>query len=118
MTSVVSAASDGYPIALFAGLSDDAVSDELAAELRRLAARRDPEPSIAALIEELLALHVMLEERLGGREFRMPTKPLQITSVDVEDGPTDVSINHDAYFVDDEVASWQRDEPSGEPTHE
>jgi D-alanyl-D-alanine carboxypeptidase len=34
LTSVVSAASDGYPIALFAGLSDDAVSDELAAELQ------------------------------------------------------------------------------------
>jgi hypothetical protein len=94
------------------------LSDELASNLRRLAAGRDPEPSLATLIEELLTTHILLDERLGGRAFRIPTKPLEITPHYPGSGLNDVGINHDAYIADDEFASWQRDQPSDEPAHE
>lgn len=94
------------------------VSDEVASNLRRLAACRDPAPTLATLVEELLEMHLMLEERLGGREFRIPLQPLEITPVHPGSGLGDVSANHDAYLADDEFASWQRDQPSDEPAHE
>ena len=94
------------------------LSDETAANLRRLAACRDPEPSLATLVEELLELHITLEDRLGGREFRIPLKPLEITPVHPGSGLRDVSANHDAYLADDEYASWQREQSSDEPPPE
>lgn len=87
------------------------LSDELTTELRRIAESRDPEPTIEQLVVEILEQHVLLTGILGDREFRMPLKPLTITPVDHGDGPSDVSANHDAYFADDEFASWNRNPP-------
>lgn len=45
-----------------------------------------------------------LREMLEGRGYLIPFRPFRVTVLHRNDGPTDVSINHDRYFADGETS--------------
>ena len=69
---------------------DEEMDEALAAYGRERGVADDLETVVPAALRELHE----------GRGFLMPFRPFRVTPLHRDDGPTDVSINHDKYFAD------------------
>ena len=71
-----------------------AVSDELAAALAAYGRDHGLASELDGVVE------AALRELLEGRGYLAPFRPFYVTPLERDEGETDVSINHDRYFVD------------------
>ena len=83
--------------------------DELEAKLERYLSRQAAPPSLSKLVQVALDEYFISQEWVE-RQVRPPKRELDLSALPVAregSGETDVSINHDAHFV--EVALNDRD---------
>lgn len=70
--------------------------DDLAEAVDQYVKAQEVPPTLTAVVQ------VALEKYLRERGFLRPYRPLKITPAPVGSGLSDVSVNHDHYFAEDE----------------
>lgn len=77
------------------------IPDELEDQLDRYLGSQDPAPSLTAVLQTALR-RFLSEQKLEARGYEPARGPLRITPAPLDDGPTDVSVEHDRYLYETE----------------